>query len=65
MIPIVATTTPSKAAVSSRNKFSPLPVQGNNSDQIKIDPPDLPQNEKLIIMLSNPSDWGVGYRISF
>ncbi|NQS99931.1 MAG: hypothetical protein HQ595_02510, partial [Candidatus Omnitrophica bacterium] len=40
-----------QAGVASKNEFSLLPVEGNNSDYIKIDPPDLPQNEKLIIML--------------
>lgn len=54
-----------QAGLSQAKDFSILPVQGNNSDKIKIDPPDLLQNEKLIIMLSNPSDWTVGYRIAF
>lgn len=51
------------AGVSSADGFKLMPVEQNNSGKIKVDPPELPQNSSIIILLSNPTDWATSYKI--
>jgi hypothetical protein len=53
------------AGIPSAEEFKLVPIEGNNSGEIKIDPPEFPQDNSMIILLSNPTDWVVPYRISF
>ena len=50
--------------IRSAFNSSSMPVEIGGQGKIKIDTTYLPQNSKMIIMLSNPTDEAIGYRIS-
>lgn len=51
------------AGIFSAEEFKLVPIEGNNSGEIKIAPPELSQGNSMIILLSNPTDWVVSYKI--
>lgn len=48
---------------SSSDGFYVLRPEDNNSGKIKVDVQELPENSKMIIMLSNPTNQTIPYRI--
>lgn len=51
-------------AIRSPFNFVSMPVESDSSGKIKIDTTDFLPNSKLIIMLSNPAEQPIAYRIS-